>query len=54
MWYKYALKARFYLLLFFSIGTGTDQDFYHVSMRTTVLDDGIAIRFCSIPFHEEN
>jgi len=47
---KTAFKARIHLL-FFGIGTGTDQDFWHVGMRTTVLDDEIAIRLCPIPYH---
>jgi len=39
--------TRFHLQ-FFGIGTGTDQDFCPVSMRTTVLDDGFAILSRSI------
>jgi len=43
------LRGGVFLLTVFGIGTETDQDFCHVSMCTTVLDDGVAIRLCSIP-----
>jgi len=43
------LKGAFPLPLFFGIGKGTEQDFCHVSMPTTYLDDGIMMRLCTVP-----